>query len=370
MLNYEDQFPDSVVSANVSREIGEIYSVDAVNQTGIIRSFDFSLEQPIDRNNLTQNQETSGGCYILSCQVNSIVANSTGCTFGVVEDLNADLNDLTNWEYAIDMRSSNDLYQTVWGADGVEDYTVNPSVNDLLIFRMNHYGSQTGKFELILFNAANPTGVVLKSITTATDDDLFPVLLFKTQPTNATDKIKLNEVKMAAFKTQSFDFGDLQSRNIQPAEPTVAANLEEFIGAQNFESCNFKLELSETLAQFFGYKSTNLILNNSINFRVDSDFTIQQYEKSEAYIIEMLNIPINSFDGFNKIEQRKNLLYMFQNDRNTTQSDVKFQSPQVQFLEIGNANSLNLRNIQCRILDSEYNKVAAKGNSNITLLIK
>ena len=95
---------------------------------------------------------------------------------------------------------------------------------------------------------------------------------------------------------------------------------------------------------------------------------INYFDQSECYLVELLNLSIDSYDGLKSEEKRKNILMVMQNVRNKSDQDFLFESNNVIFIDLNNAYPIPIRNLQLRIVDDEYNDVFAIGGSNITLL--
>lgn len=359
--NYE---PDLIEFNNIEYTfyLGEyFYRLIDENRSGTIICKEIKFQQPVDETKLIESNDLSNGVTFMSVEVTRVIQASIGGRFGLWKNPYNDLYPV----YGIDVDDSTTDYTLFWGSDPEITIPYTPTNKDLFIFRLN-----SNKLQLLLFNNANLNGVLIKETTDILDYALYPKIYISSQ-TNV-DNFKLGQLRLAGFVSQSYEYDPaLRSSNLMPANANITEDIiKEFIGYQYYGKVNFKIEMSEKLRDFLGFNNNILILNNADEVKFESSYEIQQYELSEAYIIEMLNIPINSFDGLADTQQRKNILYVFQNDRRTTENDVKFQAPEVQYLQLNNKNKLFLRNIQCRILDSTYNKVKARGNSNITFLIR
>lgn len=82
----------------------------------------------------------------------------------------------------------------------------------------------------------------------------------------------------------------------------------------------------------------------------------------------MTNLKINSYDGLK--QQRKSILNLIQNGRDSTKSDFTYQTNTPIFLNLDNAFPLQVRNIDCRIVNSDYDDVEIEGEANLTILFK
>jgi len=155
---------------------------------------------------------------------------------------------------------------------------------------------------------------------------------------------------------------------------TVGGALVVTVPNQTFGAVDNSLTFKDiSLANFLGYESdvnpSDGSKNNSGDLLYTADNKIQFVDQSEAYIVELLNLNIDSFDGIKSQEKRKNILMLIQNGRDRTQSDVLFEANNTIFIDLNNAYPIAVRNLQVRIVDDNYNDVEARGRANITLLV-
>ena len=126
----------------------------------------------------------------------------------------------------------------------------------------------------------------------------------------------------------------------------------------------FKVELSQDLSDFLGFSSKSLSLT-ARNFEWISD-NVRIYEGSDAYIVELNNIQLDSYDT--QQEQRKSILNVITNENND--SNFRYEASNPIFIDINNNFPLPLRNLQFRILNSDEGEVQVEGFSNMTVLIE
>lgn len=168
-------------------------------------------------------------------------------------------------------------------------------------------------------------------------------------------------------------FTDHKALNrLLPTDQTVTFNsaLSAFDPpTQNVGPSDYYFEFpSLELAQFLGYEDEADILVDNIFFFSLAPNKINYFDQSECYLVELLNLSIDSYDGLKSEEKRKNILMVMQNVRNKSDQDFLFESNNVVFIDLNNAYPIPVRNLQLRIVDDEYNDVFAIGGSNITLL--
>ena len=97
----------------------------------------------------------------------------------------------------------------------------------------------------------------------------------------------------------------------------------------------------------------------------DKPFSLRDY--SESYVIELLNIKLNSMDSLSKGE--RSILYIIP-QLSAIKEHVVFQAPQLVFLNINNTYDLNLREIKARVLKDDLSQIRCYGLSEIVMIIK
>jgi len=94
---------------------------------------------------------------------------------------------------------------------------------------------------------------------------------------------------------------------------------------------------------------------------------------SDIYLVEMLNMKLDSFDNFASKKGRSNLLAIVNaNERNTGNIDdvLQYEPNNLTYISLANKQELSLRNIRCRIVHSDYSPVSTDGMSNVVLHIR
>ena len=81
-----------------------------------------------------------------------------------------------------------------------------------------------------------------------------------------------------------------------------------------------------------------------------------------------MNLQVESFDGY--LEQRKSILSVVNNVRESTLDDVVFISNNLIWLDLNNSFESVLRNIDVRIVTDTYRPVDIQNRANMTILIK
>lgn len=94
---------------------------------------------------------------------------------------------------------------------------------------------------------------------------------------------------------------------------------------------------------------------------------------SNVYLVEMLNIKLDSYDSFNSKRGRANILAVINsNEFNTGNLDrvLMYEPNDPIYISMMNAQELSLRNIRCRIVNLDYSPVMTVGTSTITLHLR
>ncbi len=155
-------------------------------------------------------------------------------------------------------------------------------------------------------------------------------------------------------------------------------------------NCLFTLEFTNIkTAKFFGFSSITPALDISrqaelndfilnicgVNPReitmIFGDMPFTVLDTSDIYIVEMLNIPLDSYEAYT--EQRKNVLAVIPvNEENVNQSDytLQYESPNLNYISIKNDYEFSLRNIRARVVNSRFEPIDTTGSTHLTVFIR
>ena len=152
-----------------------------------------------------------------------------------------------------------------------------------------------------------------------------------------------------------------------PAEPQ---ELEVPFPPKGSKTQNFFQFNTATLAQEFGYNTARIPQNGfidtiSYSYLGDSAFVLRDY--SDTYIVELLNIQLNSMDAMTK--QHKNYLAIVPHLQDLREL-VVYVAPMLIFLDLNNKFPLSYRQIKARILRDDLTPVTTYGLSQMAILIK
>ena len=146
------------------------------------------------------------------------------------------------------------------------------------------------------------------------------------------------------------------------------------------QNCFMSFE-GESLASFLGYRFTrspsvpgwftiipvsNRPGNLQIRYEVIGDDLFRPTALSDAFIVELLNLQVNSYDGLK--ESRKPYLAVV--PRSDADGSVIYDTTFPVFVDLDNADAINLRNIKARLLNSDGSEVLIEGLASLVILIK
>ena len=133
-------------------------------------------------------------------------------------------------------------------------------------------------------------------------------------------------------------------------------------------SNNF-IRFSNTVASFLGFdfpRNPPFGFDNAREplFSGDQIFSIGL--SLNSYIIQLLNIKIDSYDSLKK--QRENILAVIPDGN--SMGDIDYSPPELFFIDLLNKEPLTIRNIKARITNSDYSELEMEGLGILNLLIK
>tara|TARA_Y100000114_G_scaffold65989_1_gene60494 strand:+ start:332 stop:1798 length:1467 start_codon:yes stop_codon:yes gene_type:complete len=188
-------------------------------------------------------------------------------------------------------------------------------------------------------------------------ETLYPVNTFFGRRQDARmNNIKVTDSPFNVFTKTGNDHSTQGELHVPP-QPDLRAN-DNFL---NFESI--------TVANYLGY--TNQRQPQSGFTRADrklvyvADSLFNDKVVADAFLIEMLNIPLDSYDSF--VGQRKNLLAVV--PESDKEGVVIYEPSTPFFIDVKNNQDLLLRNIRARVVAPDYTPFAMRGLATLTILI-
>tara|TARA_R100000951_G_scaffold112018_1_gene111782 strand:+ start:5437 stop:6954 length:1518 start_codon:yes stop_codon:yes gene_type:complete len=331
------------------------YTNDDVGQVASIYGEGYNFPTSLN-SSLSQTTQGTRRCCIFTMSMNEINTASLGGIFGFMENpTTQDRSDVANYYLAVSfINDSTDYSLHFNGVTTVLNTFGNASNDDFLMFRFTDNALQ-----LRMFNAGNPDGFDAFNRVEIKSEHIYPVL-FLDAPLVEDNRIVVENLAIIP----NVPSGDTFTGKSVPALTSLYN-----IPIPNLRNATFNVELAPTLAQFLGYR-INSYTEFVSEFEWKSQNSILLYDNSENYLVELVNIDLQSYDGLSSIEGKKNLLMNIVNSRDRDQQDVSFVSTFPVWLSLDNAYETFIRNIKARIVHSDYREVKATGEANITLLIK
>jgi len=130
------------------------------------------------------------------------------------------------------------------------------------------------------------------------------------------------------------------------------------------ESVN-TLIMSQTVASFLGYENPSNTQNSGSVCNFDADKVFVATNSNTSFIIELMNIQINSYNADSG--QRQNIIAVVPKDVEEN-SIIEYEPNNLYFIDV--SNTFSLRNIKARILRIDGSTPLVSGKSVLTLLIK
>lgn len=132
-------------------------------------------------------------------------------------------------------------------------------------------------------------------------------------------------------------------------------------------SDNF-LQFSNSVARFIGFNNPrqpqvgffNVVVKDYI-----ADLVFDPVDISDAFIVEMLNLKLDSYDGLK--EQRKNILAVI--PKSNKEGEIIFETNTPIFISVSNAKELLLRNLSARVVKPDYSDIKMLGQATMVVLI-
>jgi hypothetical protein len=208
------------------------------------------------------------------------------------------------------------------------------------------------KLFLNVFNV-NGTITALSQYDYNHTDDLFPVVIFL-----GDNSSRLKDIQFTSdpFYRPTYDI--VEPPEIITSIPTIGA----------FGTIKTLKIMDAQLASFFGFKQT--IYSNSpknTTWILTSEDFFQPADFSDSFILELLNLNVDSYDGLTK--ERRNFLHCIV-QADIIRNRLTYTAPFLLWLDIKNSNKLALRNIKMRLLKEDGSPVNLMGISQVTIVIE
>jgi hypothetical protein len=257
-----------------------------------------------------------------------------------------------NYLYAIRYKDLLQPYGII--INGVESVTtVMPLVGDTFDIEC-----VSGEIRLYIYRGTGNTSVLLHDDPYDHETNLFPLMLFVGTTTIINGIQFTSDPYYNQTNTQSGD-EIIPTNNLLTPIPTTN------------EKTNCYLQfINPDLGLLLGFNKTRYPSSGFNNvaepiFLGEKPFSLRDF--SESYIIEMLNLKLDSMDSQSK--GPKNFLYVIP-QLSAIREHVVYQVPQLIFLNLNNATDINLRELRVRVLKDDLSPITCYGISELVIIIK
>ncbi len=259
-----------------------------------------------------------------------------------------------NYLYGIRYKDLGQPYGII--INGVETATiVTPEIGDIMTIDI--FG---GEIYFRIYKDDSPIVISLYNNSLPYDHttDLFPLLLFVGGNTVMYNTQFTSDPFYNIVNTHT-------NSNINDNNLSIVPIPNVLIPSQCFLQFN-----SPDLATVLGFKKSRYPdagFNNEIEptYIAENRFALRDF--SESYIVELLNIKLNSMDGMTN--GSRSILYVIP-QLSAIKEHVVYQVPQLIFLDINNNFEMNLREIKSRVLKDDLTTFRCYGLSELVLIIK
>jgi hypothetical protein len=297
------------------------------------------------------------GCSVLRASINNdnISGEASGFILGYTTSnpiSGAETINPSSYLYGIKYVDLNQPYKYI--VNGVETVSsTSPEIGDII--ELSIYN---GTIHFFIYRANNNEVETIHDINYNHQTDLFPLCLFVGRDTI------INAIQFTSDPYYNII-------NTYTGETILSANSNVITIPANkvATQCYIKFN-NPDLASILGYNKSRYPSDGYItiaepDFIADKPFTLRDF--SESYVIELLNIKLNSMDSLSHGE--RSILYIIP-QLSAIKEHVVYQAPQLIFLNINNTYDLNLREIKARVLKDDLSQFRCYGLSEIVMIIK
>lgn len=192
--------------------------------------------------------------------------------------------------------------------------------------------------------------------------DLYPILIFLGDGTHTS-------VRLYRFTHSPYHNEPLLTELVPIDEgQEVLTDPPRQTSAETFQFFSFE---GQSLASFLGFDNirtpqTGFEKVRLGSFRVVAPNNFRPNNISDAFVVEMLNLPLNSYDGL--VSERKNILSVI--PESDAQGVVIYDAKELVFIDIENAEPFTLRNLRARVLNNDLSEIQMRGLASLVVLIK
>lgn len=166
-------------------------------------------------------------------------------------------------------------------------------------------------------------------------------------------------IATSVFELTPHDSSPLSASTPQAQRQTPSNHDIKFTGTEVSSFLGF---LTSRLPQEQGF----LVSNYTAIFESDNRFS--SIILNDCFMIEMLNLPLESYDFDDDHRKRKNILSILPFD--DSKNNCLVIPPQLRFLDLNNANEMRMNEIKFRIVRSDYTILSLNGLSSVVMYLR
>lgn len=214
--------------------------------------------------------------------------------------------------------------------------------------------------------ANNPQVVFTGPFDAAAYPTLYPVMFFHSkQFVSASDPCCRLELVRATL-----DPYRLNATESLPIETDIV-NATPLPTQSNGNPTHHFVELPPSVAEYLGFVANRhpiagTVLTNS--FSHTAGLALKGEVKSDMFLIQMMNVPLESYDSLTT--QRESYLALVPQSNDNAAQSVLYAPPYPSFIDIRNDKPIYLRNIKARILQADRARIDTEGLCSLVLLVE
>jgi hypothetical protein len=263
---------------------------------------------------------------------------------------------LSDVKYGIQAGHSGDKYYPILNGVVGSASSFTPATNDI-----TEMGISGGQVVGRIWKTANSNYDDILTPQNYSFEDLYPIIILLGRDT----EIQLQNLRYTPnpyHSNTTYSGYDLDNEGRLGATPPNQGNYGK-------ETQHFLQFEGSSLSSFLGYSNNRIPQSGtqlSTNFTATANKIFRPNNISDAFIVEMLNIGLDSYDG--ETQDRKSYLSVV--PKSDSSGGVVYDAVYPIFIDINNFQPLSLRNIKCRILNNDLSPVNMLGLSTLSLLIE
>ena len=229
-----------------------------------------------------------------------------------------------------------------------------------------------GKLQFNVYQNTTVTKTTLHEIQFNNEDTLFGFFIIRGAGAGITHR--LNKI---IYTSDPFEDPSVLSQNTVDEDISNGLTVPQPPTGQGLRtpSSGYIQFNGASLATFLGFDNlrnplANFQIGRNFTFTADNSFVFS--EKADAFIVELLNIQLTSYDDYDPENTRKGgrksiLAVVPESDNNKT---ILYEPNTLDFIDIDNTSDLNIRNFKLKVSKNDYSDLSCSGLSTVTLLIK